>query len=569
MSSNYFCSASDKRSWADMISNQTAIADFRIRDHVNAMRSNKSFPLAGLPAFVHECTHHWCFESAVGLSLALIWVETWRDFIVWNQDDVGSANTLKLGKSRLFRYELISLLLRPILEGLALFAEFDAFPGDAKFTSTPMLWAWLLYSETKKDFQAELEQILTASRLTSSVADRKVNVLAKALSVSDTDGYLAGYLSVKTTSFVILESSSKFVDSDFFLSYVREYFFEDPELVSTILTEPEDEWKWAEGVIHYFKNKIKSLAEGVNEGVLEEFEQTLSNPKCDPVMTRLDDGFSVEGEVLGSPLFKNSPAVQPARKQLHRALADVIKNVGKPGFEWLEDSSVAMLIRRHLMCLGSYPTRVRINEFRHVVIYDEQGPILAGESKAGFDPQEGDGVLDFYVSPTRMFRAYAVSLGASLVLLHPVSRPNQRIEGQLSDSLLSSEVIRKVLDSATKFLETNRFDDPQHQTLRAAFGRAAHELYETWSTVIVERSSLAAAKDALRTDGLWTVMGGSLQSLRALASIGLCQSVGWDEKNTSTLLKQRGIDHSETLRALSAAAAEWGFRLFREGLVMI
>lgn len=569
MSFNYFCSAADRRSWADMISNQTAIADFSIRDHVNAMQSNRNFPLAGLPAFLHECTHHWCFESTVGLSLTLTWLRTLTDLTVWSKDDVGAEATLNRARSRLFRYELTTSLLRPILEGLALFAEFDAWPGTSKFTSIPLMWAWILYSQSGKDFQTEVQQILMASRLAPSTADRKVNVLAKAFSLNNTDGYLAGYLSVKTTSIIILEASTKFIDSDFFLAYMKEYFFEDPGLVSIILTDADDEWQWAEGVINYFRNKIKTLVAEVDENTLDDFERSCSTPNRKGVDTRLEDKVVLDGEFFQSPLFKDVSATESARKQLHTALADALKPINKAGFEWLQSSSRALLIRRHLMCLGSYPTRVKINDFHRVVIYDNEGPILGGQSEPGFEPQEGDGVLDFYVSPSRFFRAYAVSLRASLVLLFPISERDEVTERQLSISLLSSEVVRQVIDTANTFLTKNEFRDPQHLSLRTVFSGAVQELYETWSTVIVKQDSLPTTKNALRTDGLWTITGRSLETLRALASIGLCQSVGLSEENTAQLLKERGIDYAAMLGSLSRSASEWGVSFFREDLAMI
>jgi hypothetical protein len=126
-----------------------------------------------------------------------------------------------------------------------------------------------------------------------------------------------------------------------------------------------------------------------------------------------------------------------------------------------------------------------------------------------------------------------------------------------------------VTDAAKTFLDKNEFRDPQHLSLRTMFSGAVQELYETWSTVIIKRDSLATTKNALRTDGLWTIMGGSLESLRGLASIGLCQSVGWSEENTAQLLKKRGIDYAPMLKNLSRCASEWGVSLFQENLTMI
>jgi hypothetical protein len=551
-----------------MISNQTAIADFTIRDHVNAMKSRGSFPLAGLPAFLHEATHHWCFDSAVGLSLALLWVRTFRDLLMWNADVPGAEEALIRSKSRLFKYELASRLLRPLLEGLALFAEFDAFPGSAQFASIPLMWAWMLYAESPRDFQTDVKDILIASRLSARTVRRKTNVLASAFAVANGDGYLPGYLSVRSSSMIIMEASARLVDADFYLSYMKEFFFEDAGLVNLILDERMDDSEWAGRVIDYFRTRIRNSIASVNERVLEEFESKIAGDSNAVVECPVAEDFLLKGEFFRSPLCADAESIEIARRQINGALTDINRPLAEK-FDWLRDVCLGLLIRRHLMCLGSYPTRVAINDSHRVVIHDDDGPIMAVQCRQAFEAQEGPGVLDFYVSPAHYYRAYAVSLGATLVSFATVSAENKMIEQQLSLSLLSSEVARATIATAITFLEKNKYDDLIHDVIQSRFVEEVESTYLTWSTIVVKSEWVNSVAPVLKKDGLWTITGESLDNLRGLALLGLCDSVRIGKSAKEQILAERGMDFDGIVDALKSASAKGGMALFRDQFTMI
>lgn len=76
---------------------------------------------------LHEITHHSSLQTPVGASIGALAVShtSVAGEIIKDVDELkGTARDI-------VRYEAINIYLRPLLEGLALFSEFDATPGDA------------------------------------------------------------------------------------------------------------------------------------------------------------------------------------------------------------------------------------------------------------------------------------------------------------------------------------------------------------------------------------------------------------------------------------------------------
>jgi len=97
-------------------------------------------------------------------------------------------------------------LLRPLLEGMALFQEFDARPGASDVFSTPGYWAALLFQPLDQDLPQiqdpkeisrwlthEIIETLDWYRASNHARQRKVGVLMRSLS-NDPHSYLNGYL---------------------------------------------------------------------------------------------------------------------------------------------------------------------------------------------------------------------------------------------------------------------------------------------------------------------------------------------------------------------------------------
>jgi len=152
-----------------------------------------------LPDILHESIHHWCFNTPVGIALSLSRTELMERSLT-DSSGTGLGNLLA-------RQRLTFELIRPIVEGLACFAEFDAFPGAGNLSCHPFQWLrpiarpaehFRLGSVPTSDPSGPLlEDILTEMRSAESTARRKDALLAQPLDPRRRGGYLTGYLLVK------------------------------------------------------------------------------------------------------------------------------------------------------------------------------------------------------------------------------------------------------------------------------------------------------------------------------------------------------------------------------------
>jgi len=128
-------------------------------------------------------------------------------------------------------------LIRPLSEGLALFAEYDIVPGTSSISSTPL--AWISIAMSARSEQMDLSQPQAAYELT----DRLVN-LRSAGTPSSEDEFsfvlFGGSRSVisrrihncKRLYLDLSQSVPALADTDLFLCYLRSYLFEDYGMVA-------------------------------------------------------------------------------------------------------------------------------------------------------------------------------------------------------------------------------------------------------------------------------------------------------------------------------------------------
>lgn len=138
------------------------------------------------------------------------------------------------------RYEFAQGLMRPLAEGIALFAEHDACTGFTHTISTPMAFAGTLFAQglatrTNPPW-SKMPLVIAGGRLTTAHVRRKADLLMQPFNCSK-GGYLPGYLMVKNLwlhNLMALECTH-FMDTDFYLQFVRSYFYDDWELVACLL----------------------------------------------------------------------------------------------------------------------------------------------------------------------------------------------------------------------------------------------------------------------------------------------------------------------------------------------
>lgn len=150
------------------------------------------------------------------------------------------------------RLEVIQALMRPFDEGLALFAEYDAFSRAASkaWSPLPVAVAWNFAGLERLKVQAArgfvepfstmfiAGELVEKARLSQQAIDAKASVLVQPLA-SAAGGYLPGYLAVKHMWRRLYRQDIRlYGESDLALAYMRSYFYEDLPFAMTLLAPP-------------------------------------------------------------------------------------------------------------------------------------------------------------------------------------------------------------------------------------------------------------------------------------------------------------------------------------------
>lgn len=259
------------RSFVDPTTNTMVVADFELVEYLDWLRGR---PVAGsrlLANFLHEWTHRWCFNSIVGSALALLRMR--------------AASRDYRGKSSFDDYVrcmALSAILEPVAEGLALFAEFDSYPGKSPWMSQTLTVSMLFFTpavDTGGDPVRLLEALLQMLRRDPFLLERKSGIYTLPLDMGNP--YLLGYLSVRSLWCQMAAACPKLNDRDLFLSYLRSYFYDDPEMVICALDIYPSEVHAAEAIANHLLARIAELV--TFDGLAEKVERWLHSAQAGTV----------------------------------------------------------------------------------------------------------------------------------------------------------------------------------------------------------------------------------------------------------------------------------------------
>jgi hypothetical protein len=279
-----YCSG-DGSGVTDLISNATRLGPSTSEDPRPWLRD----VAAGndrLLTFLHEVTHNWCFSSAVVNTQLHLYARAsvcadafaYLSYLAAKSpedpsllDDVAllgaiihgafgehdpryrrDADQLRQKASLdihddLVRLEVIASVFRPLAEGLALFAQYDAtsrIDSDA-WSPLPLAVVWNFIGRESIAKVPSVEPLKTMTlagnavgkaRLSPEAIRGKASVLASPLS-SKGRGYLPGYLAVKSLWRHLCRIDERlFWETDLALMYIRSFFFDDAVIAATLLT---------------------------------------------------------------------------------------------------------------------------------------------------------------------------------------------------------------------------------------------------------------------------------------------------------------------------------------------
>jgi len=189
----------------------------------------KGVDAALLPDVLHEAVHHWCFNTPVGIALGILQEQLMEAM-------QSGAAPGELG-ALYIRYNTASKTLGPLIEGMALFAEYDLVPGDGNLRVTPLNWlAILAYpdlihsNEENRTTEEAIRSAISRLRCVEATAARKDNLLCQPLDPRPLGGYLTGYMLVKGLWLQAVTRSSLARDTELWLAFLRAWIFHDTEL---------------------------------------------------------------------------------------------------------------------------------------------------------------------------------------------------------------------------------------------------------------------------------------------------------------------------------------------------
>ena len=368
------------RSWTDIYTNHTFIAPLHPSLGVSDIVEGRMPPFA-LPHFLHEVTHHTCLNSPVGIAMTAL---SFRARALAESEE-------SLPEARMYdlRVHTLLTLYRPLFEGLALFAEFDAIPAFSRVATQPMHLALDLFvreaavGKGEQEMFQELFKLLSGHRLTGDVVERKTSLLSEPL--DSRDGYLVGYLVIKCFGTWAALVDSQFEDPDLALGYAIYHFFYDYELVDQLLSPTESDPREITALVSHLVGRLEALfsSEDVSGGG-EQLEEAL--------LAFQPDTTATEGLILaeGSALDNDPAVVERGRRALIESVESLPYDVQ------------GQLARRSLLHLSSIPVTVTFRDDSFIASH-EGGPLAAGPvDRAYVGREDVDGSLDvFYESVTR------------------------------------------------------------------------------------------------------------------------------------------------------------------------
>lgn len=244
-----------ERGWTDLTTNLTGLTGLRLPEQLPGLAAGwGALDRQLLPSLLHESTHHWCFLSPLGFSLSHLQFQAWANILTLDGQDDDQSDEANFRRFRvddcISRIQLVLEVLRPISEGLALFAEFDASsPPHSRVQAPPFELLMTLYSPRPKTtdevdrMHGQFYQFLAQQRVGDQMLKRKANVLGSTL--CDSDGYLLGYMFVRG-AWTVAAAKNPAVrhDTDLWLRYVKSFFFDDFHGSSELAgAEPGSGWR--------------------------------------------------------------------------------------------------------------------------------------------------------------------------------------------------------------------------------------------------------------------------------------------------------------------------------------
>lgn len=530
-------------------------------------------------SFIHEATHHWCFASPLGEALAITHFQPILTISSELAEQPGQADDeerqdgirYRVGDD-LLSYEMVTGLLRPVIEGMAVFAEFDLVPDPrSQSMSFPLSSTLFLFlrerlaremGEGGRDPALIVDELLfdLLERLrTTTGVRRKAGVLTEPLD-DVRRGHLAGYLFVKNM-WASLGHEGLRLSPDEFLCFLHSYIFSDMKMVHELLVPDDGVTDRFQRVTAAFNARMQGLMDGSAARYIvplrEWNQERLSRPTIGESLyaTFGDNGLSRDMNSL--PPVNDPELRQEGGHRLSKVLED-LRNNQDP----MSQRVSWVLARRDRIRLVGADVAVHCPSPTRIVVRADDGEVLlAGPTVEGCTLPSGDhpGRVDAYYVPFLNVSYITVSVDDEVVWFVPSSEMSEVMSEQ-------TRSYREGGVAELEFLEEFRAEARTYamaETVMSVFLAQVPESIDPWyeSAIVanvfphVPSGSKVEVLERLRQHGLMAICD-SANDMRGLAWLSIAGS-----QNRSIELAARVFDETRDFHGVSSTMTDLMDRL--------
>lgn len=586
--------------WTEPVTNLVTMEPERFRREFPRWLDFGKAPRDLLSLFLHETTHHWCFHSPVGHAIALLSLRARRRFLTAvlahaRAKKEGPPPGTRIGPDDshllthlleamaadqdlvgdLLRIEAASMMLRPLAEGLATFAEFDVSSKTAsQILSTPLQWLTILFVDplawavapdpAQQHEMADIARhdVIRALRESPAALERKLNILARPFS-ADERGYLNGYLAVKSLWRTLSSRNFRAAnETDLSLCYLRSFVYDDLGLVKRLLA-PGPAERVASDVANHVNDRLWQLSE-ITAADFDAFEaEAVARPPGSP------------GDLGGGAGLLLEDGVAEECKALLDALArEVYDESGEVG-ALLGRSSLDMIALRQFLNIGEAAVELRAEDTGLVTVAHEGSPILKVAPLPNTGVADGPGWIELILTINGAPRLIvAVGQGDRLVASHLIGDSTGE---NLLDFIASVHVPRSQLlsmeDATVTALEAHLRENGVYDHLAENRARLSGFVDKVYRDIALRFSfepgsrrthdTVDATALKLQQIGLLALgPGGQLLSkkmARGMALLGMLCSIAPRRSYLEPVFAAAGLSLDETIGCMKAAHTEHGF----------
>lgn len=517
----------DQRAYTNPFSNAVVLSRFNLGEGLDTT-ARMQLPQRCVPQFLHEVMHHWCFDSPVGLTSALLQIRARRAAVSALFCEVNDAIRYAVAQD-VTRVSCFLEFVRPVFEGLALFAEHDLTIGESEIISRPALLTGVMFAGRQIDPGGYLKLaplIMESTRLTSAHIRRKANLFLQPF-CGTSDGYLAGYLFIRLLYRIVLERCQAYADSDFFAHALRCWVFDDWDLVDLLLEGATDYEKWVEQMVLYCQKRIAEFIE-VTEDDLARFERRGVAGDADL--------FEYHGPHLHLNSYSHPVLHAGTRgKQKLKSLFDELfrEQPGPPVLRAMFFSDLDLLGLRTTLTLGhgAFDATVTSGRMLQLRTEDFPYPLFATGAPENLSAGWSENVQVDLILATSPPGAYQFISGQNGIIASQSFGSDPEIPDYLQTSMVDWEKRHRKMEIEDNAVAQVLADSVEESVMEITLGRVRrtrNAVFELKGLSLTPDELIESAQQMLSKDGFLPVLDNSSQLVLDAAAISVCAALRVD-----------------------------------------